>query len=67
MEDLEHKSTSISASPRFVTKRPPGGYFHFVWLGDRWRSPLEYNSEEVFWSRNARKDIPTSANSLEAL
>lgn len=66
MEDFKYKSTSILVSPRHgkAAKR----IFPFCLAeidGDR-PTVLEYNSEKVFWPRNAQ-DIPTSVNSLEAL
>ncbi|XP_018311210.1 LOW QUALITY PROTEIN: unconventional myosin-IXa [Mycetomoellerius zeteki] len=64
MEDPKYKSTSSLASPWNRRKR----IFPFCLAeidGDR-LTILEYNSEKVFWPRNAQ-DIPTSVNSLEAL
>ena len=66
MEEPEYKSTSSLASPR--NRRAAKRIFPFCLAeidGDR-LTILEYNSEKVFWPRNAQ-DIPTSANSLEAL
>lgn len=53
MEDLEHKSTSILASPRRGTVARRIFPFCLAEIdGDR-LAALEYNSEEVFWPRNA--------------
>lgn len=68
MEDPERKSTSILASPRLASSR--NGRQEDISILSGWEidgDRLKYNSEEIFWPRNAREDIPTSANSLEAL
>lgn len=67
-ESWRRKSTPILALPCLATERPPGGYFHFVWLRSMAiASRLPSTIPRRYFGRETRQDIPTSVNSLEAL